>query len=54
MSDPARSLSVNDKCPTCGREITETTTGGLVAYCWWCNDRNEDTGADQYEGGDRS
>jgi len=40
---PSRSLSVGDDCPDCGREITETTGGGLLAYCWWCNVRNSDT-----------
>jgi len=39
---PARSLSVGDDCPNCGREITETASAGLLAYCWWCNDRTAD------------
>lgn len=46
MNGPARSLSVGDECPTCGREITETTAGGLLAYCWWCNDHSVGAGTD--------
>lgn len=41
MSRPSRSLSVGDDCPECGREVTETTAGGLLGYCWWCNERTE-------------
>jgi len=36
---PSRRLSVGDPCPECGRIITETVSAGLLAYCWWCNDR---------------
>jgi len=31
-------------CPECGRMVTEITGGGLLAYCWWCNDRQERVG----------
>jgi hypothetical protein len=47
---PARSLSVGDDCPVCGRTITETCGGGLLAYCWWCVDRVEDGDREQREG----
>ncbi len=43
MAGPSRSLSVGDACPDCGRLVTETTSGGLLAYCWWCNDHSAET-----------
>jgi len=51
---PSRNLSVGDKCPACGRIVTETAAGGLLAYCWWCNDRSaSDTHSDgSVNGGD--
>lgn len=42
---PARSLSVGDECPQCGRAVTETAAGGLLAYCWWCVDREDSDGS---------
>jgi hypothetical protein len=42
MSGPARSLSCGEPCPDCGRMITEICCGGLLAYCWWCEDRTAD------------
>ena len=40
---PSRSLDTGDECPECGRLITEITAGGMLAYCWWCVDREGDT-----------
>jgi len=34
--------TIGDPCPTCGRRRTETVAGGLIAYCWVCNDRTAD------------
>jgi len=48
-SGPARSLSVGDECPECGRLVTETCSGGLLAYCWWCNDRTSSSIASIYQ-----
>jgi len=44
---PSRSLSVGDSCPECGRLVTETTSGGMLAYCWWCNVRSVETCTDR-------
>jgi len=40
-SGSSRSLSIGDECPECGRTVTELASGGLLAYCWWCNDRTQ-------------